>query len=129
MSGRKASRGSRTCCRASRGPPPCEEPHDELTARADLEAAQQKIQIVRQCSIKTHRAADEYVSRIGRVEQSLAHGVPAMLALIERILNALEDYVEAPASAAELTTIDEPAPSFPSSRLGTHETETPASSQ
>jgi hypothetical protein len=63
-------------------------------AKRDLETAQQKIQIVRQWSIKTHRAADEYVCRIGRVEQTLARDVPTMLALIERILVALEAYVE-----------------------------------
>jgi hypothetical protein len=98
-------------------------------AKRDLEAAQQKIQIVRQCSIKTHRAADEYVCRIGRVEQSLAHDVPTMLALIERILNALESYVEAPGPTVDSITNDETLPSFPSSRLGTQPLDAPASSQ
>jgi hypothetical protein len=61
-------------------------------AKQQLEFAQQKLQLCRQWSIKAHRAADEYTARIGRAEQSLGHGIPKMLALLEKMVLALESY-------------------------------------
>ncbi len=61
-------------------------------AKQRLEFAQEKIRICRQWSIKTHRNGDEYKSRIGRVEQSLAHRFPMLIANLERMITALEHY-------------------------------------
>src|ERR1700722_752622 len=61
-------------------------------AKQNLEFAQQKLQLCRQWSIKAHRAADEYTARIGRAEQSIGHGIPKMLALLEKMVLALESY-------------------------------------
>jgi hypothetical protein len=61
-------------------------------AKQQLELAQEKLRLCRQWSIKAHRAADEYSSRIGRAEQAMAQGVPRMLAILERIMVALEEY-------------------------------------
>jgi exonuclease VII large subunit len=61
-------------------------------AKQNLEFAQQKLQLCRQWSIKAHRAADEYTARIGRAEQSLGQGIPRLMALLERMVLALESY-------------------------------------
>jgi hypothetical protein len=61
-------------------------------AKQQLEFAQQKLQLCRQWSIKAHRAADEYTARIGRAEQALTVGIPRMMALLERMVLALESY-------------------------------------
>ena len=73
-------------------------------AKRNLEMAQQKVQLCRQWSVKAHRAADEYNAQLGRAEQALNPGRPQMLALMERIIIALEGYVSSmgrPAAAAE----------------------------
>jgi hypothetical protein len=61
-------------------------------AKQQLEFSQQKLQLCRQWSIKAHRAADEYTARIGRAEQSLGQGIPRLMALLERMVLALESY-------------------------------------
>jgi hypothetical protein len=61
-------------------------------AKQNLEFSQQKLQLCKQWSIKAHRAADEYTARIGRAEQSLSQGIPKMLALLDRMVLALESY-------------------------------------
>jgi hypothetical protein len=61
-------------------------------AKQQLEFAQQKLQLCRQWSIKAHRAVDEYTARIGRAEQSLGQGIPRLMALLERMVLALESY-------------------------------------
>jgi hypothetical protein len=61
-------------------------------AKERLELAQEKLRICRQWSIKVHRQGDEYKSRIGRVEQSLAHRIPMLLANLDRMVTALEAY-------------------------------------
>jgi hypothetical protein len=61
-------------------------------AKQNLEFAQQKLQLCRQWSVKAHRAADEYTARIGRAEQAIGHGIPKMLALLDRMVLALESY-------------------------------------
>ena len=73
-------------------------------AKRNLEMAQQKVQLCRQWSVKAHRAADEYNAQLGRAEQALNQGVPQMLALMERIIIALEGYVSSmgrPSAASE----------------------------
>jgi hypothetical protein len=61
-------------------------------AKERLELAQDKLRLCRQWSIKAHRAADEYNSRIGRVEQSMSQNLPRMKVILERIVEALESY-------------------------------------
>jgi hypothetical protein len=91
-------------------------------AKQRLEMAQEKLRKCRQWSIKSHRNGDEYKSRIGRVEQSLAQRIPMLLANLDRMITALEAYatserrplsesqgvVESP--AAESTSAESPAP-------------------
>src|SRR5580704_4134685 len=82
-------------------------------AKQQLEFAQEKLRVCRQWSIKAHRAADEYNSRIGRAEQTLAHGVPRLMAILERITLALESYtaVERPSGHEDRSTwVAPPAP-------------------
>ena len=73
-------------------------------AKQNLEQAQEKLQLCRQWSIKAHRAADEYNSRIGRVEQALMQSVPRIKVILERVVLALEAYsaVDRPATANHL---------------------------
>jgi hypothetical protein len=83
-------------------------------AKQQLEFAQEKLRLCRQWSIKAHRAADEYSSRIGRAEQTMAQGLPRVLSILERIVLALEQYTasERPSrsdSAAFSSTASEPA--------------------
>jgi len=61
-------------------------------AKENLELAQDKLRLCRQWSIKAHRAADEYNSRIGRVEQSMSQNLPRMKVILERIVEVLESY-------------------------------------
>jgi hypothetical protein len=100
-------------------------------AKQNLEQAQEKLRLCRQWSIKAHRAADEYNSRIGRVEQSMSQNLPRMKVILERIVEALESYsaserpsrtdafnvevsesapVEETSTAAQATPPAEPAP-------------------
>ncbi len=73
--------------------PDCIEEKKALTrAKQQLEMAQEKLKLCRQWSIKAHRAADEYSSRIGRAEQAIAQGLPRIMAILERIVLALESY-------------------------------------
>lgn len=61
-------------------------------AKQRLELSQEKIKACRQWSVKVHRVADEFSSKIGRTEQSLAHRIPHLLGLLERIILSLEAY-------------------------------------
>lgn len=75
--------------------PECVEEKKALrTAKQDLEHAQEKLRLVRQWSMKTHRASDEYLCRVGRVEQTLSQKLPRIIAMLDRMLVALEAYVE-----------------------------------
>jgi hypothetical protein len=83
-------------------------------AKTQLEFSQEKLRVCRQWSIKAHRAADEYNSRIGRAEQTLAQGLPRLMAILERIMLALESYtaVERPSRHEDRSTwVAPPAPS------------------
>ena len=73
--------------------PDCiEEKKALVRSKQQLEMAQEKLKLCRQWSIKAHRAADEYQSRLGRAEQAVVQGIPRMMAILERIVLALEQY-------------------------------------
>jgi hypothetical protein len=75
-------------------------------AKQQLEFAQQKLQTCKQWSIKAHRASDEYTARIGRAEQAITQEIPRMLALLERMVLALESYasVEGPSRTNDFSS-------------------------
>ena len=77
---------------AGRHPDCIDEKKAFARAKQQLEFAQEKLKLCRQWSIKAHRAADEYSSRIGRTEQAIAQGLPRVMAILERIVLALESY-------------------------------------
>jgi hypothetical protein len=81
-------------------------------AKQKLEQAQEKVRICRQWSVKTHRNGDEYKSRIGRVEQSLAHRLPMLIANLERMIKALEAYASSERRPISDTqgVVESPAP-------------------
>jgi hypothetical protein len=82
-------------------------------AKQQLEFAQEKLRVCRQWSLKAHRAADEYNSRIGRAEQTLTQGLPRLMAILERITLALESYTatEKPLRSEDRSTwVAPPAP-------------------
>jgi hypothetical protein len=98
-------------------------------AKQQLEFAQEKLKVCRQWSIKAHRAADEYNSRIGRAEQSMAQGLPRLMAILERIMLALESYTatEKPLRSEDRSTwVAPPAPSEEAGPVGEAGSETPA---
>jgi hypothetical protein len=73
--------------------PDCiEEKKALVRTKQQLETAQEKLKLCRQWSIKAHRAADEYQSRLGRAEQAILQGIPRMMAILERMVLALEQY-------------------------------------
>jgi hypothetical protein len=77
---------------AGRHPDCIDEKKAFARAKQQLEFAQEKLRLCRQWSIKAHRAADEYSSRIGRTEQALNQGLPRVMGILERICLALESY-------------------------------------
>jgi hypothetical protein len=108
--------------------PDCiEEKKALVRSKQQLETAQEKLKLCRQWSIKAHRAADEYQSRLGRAEQAILQGIPRMMAILERVVIALEQYTatERPSRSeplvfdtatvspakSEAAGTDEPAPS------------------
>jgi hypothetical protein len=99
--------------------PDCiEEKKSLVRSKQQLETAQEKLKLCRQWSIKAHRAADEYQSRLGRADQSIVQGIPRMMAILERIVIALEQYsaTERPSRSDAFvfdTTITSPAKSEP----------------
>jgi hypothetical protein len=78
-----------------------EEKQALAAAKRRLETAQKKSEIVRQWNIKAHDAADEHSAAIGRLDQFLENDVPKMIALLERMLSALEAYAESKATNSE----------------------------
>jgi hypothetical protein len=73
--------------------PACIEEKNTLQkARRRLETATSQNTSVRQWSVKIHRAADIYATRIARLDRILVHDVPQLVALLERIITALEAY-------------------------------------
>jgi hypothetical protein len=86
---------------AGRRPDCIEEEKALKLAKRHLEEAQHKVQVVRQWSIKVHRAADEYSARIGRIDQALGQNIPRLIAVLDRIIAALEAYATSGARSAD----------------------------
>lgn len=63
-------------------------------AKRKLQYAQEKVETVRRWSFRVRQAADEYRGRSASFERSLEHDVPKMLALLERMIAAVEDYAD-----------------------------------
>lgn len=61
-------------------------------AKRALEAAHAKLEVVKRWSVKMQQKADEYRSRLGKLEQMLQQDIPKMLALIENMISAIERY-------------------------------------
>lgn len=61
-------------------------------AKKRMNVAWDKQKAVRQWSMKTHRATDEYATRLARLEHALHNAVPHAVGLVERMINALEAY-------------------------------------
>lgn len=70
--------------------------HDEKIALARakkrFETAMEKQKAVRQWGIKTHRATDEYMTKLSRLEHMLNNDAPRAIGLLERMILALEAY-------------------------------------
>ncbi len=77
-------------------------------AKRRLEIVQEKIQLLRQWSVKAHRVADEYYSRLGRIEQSLAERIPRATVVLERMIQALDAYVTTASPGGLTREADEP---------------------
>jgi hypothetical protein len=80
-------------------------------AKRDLEIAQEKLRLCREWSVKMHRAADEYTRRLGQIEQAVNQRVPKMVALLDRIVTAIEAYTSSPAPTED--AVEVPAESEP----------------
>lgn len=73
--------------------PSCIEEKNALQrAKRRLEAAVAMNTTVRKWSIKVHRAADVYATRIARLDRILSHDIPQLVGLLERIITSLEAY-------------------------------------
>jgi len=82
--------------------PACIEEKNVLQrSKRRLDAAVAMNTTVRQWSVKIHRAADVYATRIARLDRIVAHDVPQLVALLERIITTLEAYAtSAPVAVA-----------------------------
>ncbi len=61
-------------------------------AKRRQNTAQEKQKAVQQWIMKTHRATDEYATRLARLDHTLNNNVPRAMGLVERMINALEAY-------------------------------------
>ena len=63
-------------------------------------------------NVKIHRTADEYAIRVARLDRILNHDVPQLLALLERMITALESYATSEIRSTQGTASgdDEPNP-------------------
>jgi hypothetical protein len=95
---------------AGRHPDCLEEKKALAAAKRQLEYAQDKVRMVREWSIKAHRAADEYSSRAGQAEQTIGQSLSRSMALMDRMIAALESYVgiEGSLSAGTPSAADSP---------------------
>jgi hypothetical protein len=86
--------------------PACiEEKNAMQRAKRRLDEAVAMNKSVRQWSVKIHRSADIYATRIARLDRLLVHDIPQLLALLERIITALEAYAtSAPVAANAVQT-------------------------
>ncbi|MBI1310683.1 hypothetical protein GC176_05185 [bacterium] len=63
-------------------------------AKRRLEYCRQKVQLVKAAAFKVRHEADEFQGRLGQVDQVLETDLPNMIAMLERMLTALEAYAE-----------------------------------
>lgn len=62
-------------------------------AKRRLEMAQEKLEIVRKWAIKVRRASDEFMSQLSELDRTVTSDMPRMIAHLDRIVTALEEYV------------------------------------
>lgn len=82
-------------------------------AKARLEFCQQKIETVRRWNAEAGRQVDEYRGRSGPLHRSLDEDIPNLVAMLSRMIDALEAYaeiqtVDSQAQAVSLGSTDEP---------------------
>jgi hypothetical protein len=67
-------------------------------AKAKLRRAEEKVELVRQAAAKIQKQSSEYASRMSQVKDLLTADVPVAMALLSRMVTALEGYaaIEAP---------------------------------
>jgi len=76
-------------------------------AQARLQHAEEQVEVVRQWVMRLQREVDEYRGRVQRLKQCLEGDVPRTLALLDRTMLSLEQYVDRPlASSGEPTSGD-----------------------
>jgi hypothetical protein len=63
-------------------------------AKDRLTYCQEKMRIVKAMSLKVRHEADEFRGRMSQLERLLETDIPKMIALLERMLTALEAYAE-----------------------------------
>ncbi len=68
-------------------------------AKRKLDEATAKQKTVRQWSIKLHQGADEFSARLARCDRLVHHDLPKLLALLDRMLTALHQYITVPESS------------------------------
>jgi hypothetical protein len=85
-------------------------------AQRAVEAARQKVDVVRHWKIKLHQETDEYRSHVGLFEQRVYQDLPKMIALVEGMLTALEAYASTTTPADDTSSSQRPA-GDPSSNL------------
>jgi len=77
--------------------PSCIEEVKELEqAKRKLQYDQEKVELVRNWRIRFQREFEEYQGQISQMHNYLAGDIPRSSALLIRILNALESYVDVP---------------------------------
>jgi len=73
-------------------------------AQRAVEAASQKVEVVRRWKIKLHQETDEYRGHMGLFEQRVYQDLPKMIALVEGMLTALEAYTDTTSSADDASS-------------------------
>ena len=63
-------------------------------AKRRLEYCRQKVQVVKAAAIKVRHEADEFQGRLSQIDRLLETDLPNMVAMLERMLTALESYAE-----------------------------------
>lgn len=63
-------------------------------AKVRLEYCKQKIEVVRKWTVEAGRQADEYRGRVGPLQRRLDEELPNVIAMVTRMIDALEAYAE-----------------------------------
>ena len=93
--------------------PACLEEKQALQiAKRKLDHAVGMKNVLHHWNVKIHRTADEYAIRVARLDRILNHDVPQLLALLERMITALESYATSEIRSTQGTASgdDEPNP-------------------